>query len=1452
MKKISRKMLSSQRGFALVGLLAAFAAVPPAILASIEINRMAKRAAVYMKQSESKRQMGLLRDYLLVNGSNPDADSFYELLKEGPGNTIPVAIPLTGTDSYGTAYRYCTWDLGVANVDPTYSQNAVAPPAAGMIGRLVSAGKDQTFQTNCGDAASAGDDVLLDIYDANARSTNGGIGGWVDTASAVHLLDPADNVGLGVTNPTHKLELAAGTTASAGIALGEVEVYRSAVNTLTVGAGNSLNLASGNISIAGTTVVDSSRNLTAVNGTFSGGTVSLSNATANSIVWGAAGSAAPNTTARSAGTKMVLWPSVGGGNADYAFGVEANALWSSVAGVGQSFKWYGGSTLAMQLTGGGNLTAYGSTTLGDAAADSTTVRGSLLLSDSAVGTPLTFGGDVGLYRGAANVLALASGDSLNLVSGDLQVGGTTVVNSSRQLANVAGVGTDLIPTATDTYNLGSALAQYNNVYTKNLYVNGGSVLGGSGNLGYIPKFTAANTLGNSLITDTGTGIQVAGTMKGYSLQLSDLNAIISTDTVDGSDTKRLQLAGGGTVNQIRGGYINLHGNEHASYPGWISMLAGGPSGIVNIFTNWGELARFNEAGRILFGGTTDDATNRLQVYGTVMSKSVNNASTGRFTAHNEDATSSVIATSYGSAYVGNVLGVPAANWGMLVANGANSNGLVVGTYTAKPLVFGTNNAEVGRFTSDGKLLLGTTTNDGTSVLQANGNLALIGTGRRILADFSNGAALNNRAAFQSSVTNGATIVNAIPNGTGGSSIWRAFNTTDMDNSSYVQMMVNATTAQILSGNVGTGTALPLSFVVGGAERFRLNTNGTIYTPGLTASRVVFTDASQNLTSTGTVGVGQGGTGLTGTPTNGQLPIGNGTGFTLGTLAGSNGVTVTNSAGGIGLSLGLGAAGTAGTLDWNDVSNTTPGSTATLLLGTATNGMGGGGNYFHPLNFEYASKNGTGNVTQLGIPYGNSSIDSGIWVRGRYSGAWTGWKNILYSDFSNASGTLGVNKGGTGLTSYTVGDLLYASGATTLSKLADVATGNALISGGVGVAPAWGKIGLTTHVSGTLPIGNGGTGVTGTPTNGQLLIGNGTGYTIAGLTGTANQVIVTNGAGSITLSLPQSIATTSTPTFAGLTLNGTAAQLSLTNATSNMILFGAGSAAPAYTTRSAGTKIILSSALTGTTADYALGIEANALWSSVPSSSQAFKWYAGTSQIASLTGDGRLGLGTQAATDAILQVLGHGGIPYYSPASWYAGQKMGQGTALYWAKGAGSYTYSMGQSGDTFYFGKSTTEASGAGGSTDYMMRLDGDGRTFINSLHGGGTAGAVRISTLTGYVDIGSMNASFAHIQTDRPTFYMNAPLRVDGAIYGHSNSTFVYGGLTIGGDKNGYAGLAFSTAAGAYVGNLMVSTDRRHWGLYDQNVGWKMLIDATAKTVEFRGDGNAPAVLTTPATYAP
>lgn len=70
-----------------------------------------------------------------------------------------------------------------------------------------------------------------------------------------------------------------------------------------------------------------------------------------------------------------------------------------------------------------------------------------------------------------------------------------------------------------------------------------------------------------------------------------------------------------------------------------------------------------------------------------------------------------------------------------------------------------------------------------------------------------------------------------------------------------------------------------------------------------------------------------------------------------------------------------------------------------------------------------------------------------------------------------AGTLAVANGGTNITSYAVGDIIFASTTGVLSKLADVATGNALISGGVNTAPSYGKIGLATHVSGNLPVTN---------------------------------------------------------------------------------------------------------------------------------------------------------------------------------------------------------------------------------------------------------------------------------------------------------------------------------------------------------------------------------------------
>jgi hypothetical protein len=125
--------------------------------------------------------------------------------------------------------------------------------------------------------------------------------------------------------------------------------------------------------------------------------------------------------------------------------------------------------------------------------------------------------------------------------------------------------------------------------------------------------------------------------------------------------------------------------------------------------------------------------------------------------------------------------------------------------------------------------------------------------------------------------------------------------------------------------------------------------------------------------------------------------------------------------------------------------------------------------------------------------------------------------LFYKDNANAIQVIAwkvtpATAGGTGQTSYAVGDILFADTATSLAKLADVATGNALISGGVGVAPSYGKIGLTTHVTGVLPVANGGTNAS---TASITSFNNITGYTASGATGTTSTNLVFSTSPAIT-------------------------------------------------------------------------------------------------------------------------------------------------------------------------------------------------------------------------------------------------------------------------------------------------------------------------------------------------
>lgn len=325
---------------------------------------------------------------------------------------------------------------------------------------------------------------------------------------------------------------------------------------------------------------------------------------------------------------------------------------------------------------------------------------------------------------------------------------------------------------------------------------------------------------------------------------------------------------------------------------------------------------------------------------------------------------------------------------------------------------------------------------------------------------------------------------------------------------------------LASGATFPGTAR----YVGDSTAFRPYAT-TTYSCGTLAQRWT-TVYSQNLDLSGvvaagtwngsTIGIGYGGTGLTSTPSNGNLLIGNGSGYTLAALTAGSGVSITNGAGSISIS----ATGSGGTVTSVNVSGGTTGlsfsggpvttSGTITMAGTlaATNGGTGA-----------TSLTGAGIVTTT-----DTQTISGQKNFTNYSSTYAGTtyattnayfgENTSYATIGGVNGVVlasGSTFPGTGR--YVADSTAFRPYATTTyscgtlsQRWTTVYSQNLDLSGTV-TAGTWN--------GSTIGIGYGGTGLTTTPSNGKLLIGNGSGYTLANLTAGSN-VTITNASGSITI------------------------------------------------------------------------------------------------------------------------------------------------------------------------------------------------------------------------------------------------------------------------------------------------------------------------------------------------
>ena len=111
------------------------------------------------------------------------------------------------------------------------------------------------------------------------------------------------------------------------------------------------------------------------------GQIYLNGATNNRIDWAATGTGAPAFTTRSNGTKVVLYPSISASTTDYAIGIDAATMWSSVPEYGDSFKfkWFGATTEIASLSGTGTFIVKTIQTTGNIQTDGNLIANGLII-----------------------------------------------------------------------------------------------------------------------------------------------------------------------------------------------------------------------------------------------------------------------------------------------------------------------------------------------------------------------------------------------------------------------------------------------------------------------------------------------------------------------------------------------------------------------------------------------------------------------------------------------------------------------------------------------------------------------------------------------------------------------------------------------------------------------------------------------------------------------------------------------------------------------------------------------------------------------------------------------------------------------------------------------------------------------------------------------------------------